>query len=108
MVGLVASLRHAKGLLCLHLTSNPGITNQVESYYRERLSVLQDSSVMMHLEFEPEDLDQLTDADLAAMGSVQRSIVEHKLKWRAQWQKEDVCKYQNNKRMKPLLSKQEI
>ena len=39
LVGLVQSLRHAKSLLCLHLTANPGITDQMEQYYRERLSV---------------------------------------------------------------------
>ena len=42
LVGLVSSLRHAKSLLCLHLTANPGITDEVEEYYRQRLSVKPD------------------------------------------------------------------
>ena len=39
LVGITQSLRHSKGLLCLHLTSNPGLNDKVEQFYRERLKV---------------------------------------------------------------------
>lgn len=40
LAGLVPSLRHAKSLLCLHLTSNPGISPTLYTYYMERLKIL--------------------------------------------------------------------
>ena len=54
MVGLVSKLRHAKSLLCLHMASNPGITEEVEQFYRERLKILPET--MFKISLEPEFL----------------------------------------------------
>jgi len=40
MMGLMPAIKHARSLLCLHMASNPGISETVKAFYREKLKVI--------------------------------------------------------------------
>ena len=78
LVGITQSLRHAKGLLCLHLTANPGLNDKVESFYRERLSVVQHEE-KVSIDIKVEDLQSVTEAEYLYMSDEARYLSEKKL-----------------------------
>ena len=68
MAGIVPALRHAKSLLCLHMTSNPGINEQIVNYYIKRLRpTLQEETDEYKVPMVSENLDYLTKAQKASM-----------------------------------------
>lgn len=104
IVGIIQSLRHAKGLLCLHLTSNPGLSDQVEQFYRERLSVMPHVEPL-HIEIENENIEETSHQDIAKMTKVEKEILQHKIKISRDLKLEQVCRYLNNKRLRPVLNR---
>ena len=77
LVGLVQPLRHAKSLLCLHLSSNPGINTDVQDYYRERLKILPE--FVLKIKLHPEYLGPLNEDDLLRLSNRDLKIRQHKL-----------------------------
>ena len=65
MVGLIPYLRHAKSLLCLHMGNNPGISDTVEQFYRERLKIERETMFKIHVQ--PEYLGELTKEEEAQL-----------------------------------------
>ena len=59
-MGLTQALRHSKGLLCLHLGANPGLTDTVEAFYRERLHI-KPPEEKVYLDVKNEDLEAITE-----------------------------------------------
>ena len=104
LVGMVQSLRHAKALLCLHLTANPGISDKVEQFYRERLSVRAYEDTI-NIDIENEDIEAVSDERLEEMSKDEREELKAKLAVLNFQKIEEVCRYTNNKRLRPLLSR---
>lgn len=64
----------------MHLTSNPGLNDQVEDYYRERLSVAtkhEDLTVDIDLE----EIESVTKEELLLLPKEKRDVLKHKLKF---------------------------
>ena len=51
-MGLMPAIRHARSLLCLHMASNPGISEAVKAFYHEKLKVIPKQSLKIKIESE--------------------------------------------------------
>jgi len=78
MSGLIPALRHSKGLLCLHMASNPGINSAVIEYYVERLKIQSEEQVKMKVQHEY--LGPLSEEDEARLSPRSLKIRNHKAK----------------------------
>lgn len=107
LVGITQSLRHAKGLLCLHLSANPGLNDKVEQFYRKRLSVLPQRE-SIYINVVTEDIEGITEVELLGLNDTQRQVHEQKLRKLDGWRLEEVFHYLNNKRLKPLFNRQDV
>lgn len=103
LVGIVQGLRHAKGLLCLHLTSNPGLSDSIEEFYRKRLKVVpyEDS---LNIEIENENLEKMLPL-LDNMSEIEQKMLRRKAKLDREWRVDQVCNYLINNRLKPLMNR---
>ena len=52
-----------------------------------------------------EDMKKFNKKRLSKMPEEERKVYQHKLKFVKQWKTEEVFKYMNNKRLKPLTKK---
>ena len=105
MVGLIPYLRHAKSLLCLHMGNNPGISDTVEQFYRERLKI--ECETMFKIHVQPEYLGELTKEEEDQLSPRALKVRRHKVKHYRQWKTEEINGYTNTRRVKPLLDKQD-
>jgi len=78
LVGLTRSLRHSRSLLCLHLTANTALNDNIEALYRKRLSVAPHDA-KLHIDIENENLEDVLMSKQAAMTEEERKIHEHKV-----------------------------
>ena len=86
IAGLVPALRHAKSLLCLHLTSNPGINQTVVDYYIKRLRpTLQQDTDYYKTPLVNENLDYLTKLEKKDMTPMEIKVHYHKVQNSEEW-----------------------
>ena len=62
----------------------------------------------VYIDIVNEDLEGVTDRQFNRMTEDQKEVYQHKLKKQPEWKLEDVCQYLNNKRLKPVLSRQDV
>ena len=86
--------------------SNPGISDGVEDYYRERLKVLPE--VMLKIKVTPEYLGPLTKEEEAELSPKSLGVRNHKVRHYREWQIEEITNYLNTRRLKPLMARQEV
>lgn len=86
--------------------SNPGISDGVEEYYRERLKVLPE--VMLKIKVTPEYLGPLTKEEEAELSPKSLGVRNHKVRHYREWQIEEITNYLNTRRLKPLMARQEV
>ena len=104
LAGITQGLRHAKSLLCIHLTSNPGLSDKIEALYRERLSVIPYEE-KVNIAIEVENISAITQKEFMSMGQFDQKQLKKKAKMDQEWKVDEVCSYLNNKRLKPLLTR---
>jgi len=88
-------------MICLHLASNPGITEAAKNFYRKRLSILP-PEIELRLNIDPEVIGPLTEEEEALLSPAEKEVLQHKLKHYRVWKSEEVQRYQNNRRLRPL------
>ena len=59
----------------------------------------------LHIEVENENVEGTSQAAIAKMTKTEREILEHKIKIARDLKIEQVCRYLNNKRLRPVLNR---
>lgn len=105
LMGLMPAIKHARSLLCLHMASNPGISTFVIDFYRESLKA--QSTEPLKIKIESEQLEEISPEEEEKMSPRSQALRNHKVKHFRSWKNQELDKYRNTCRIKPLVNKQD-